>query len=127
MLVAANANPIHISKHPLVDQCSESRFTYVWSQRTDMFHGYNWVPAIALVQLQSIYLGSPVFSSSNSSTAFITTPLQLLKIKKSTARNELSYETEHKSEEAESFGEVIARRVQVTAEVAVSKIFPAGK
>ena len=52
MLVAANANPIHISKHPLVDQCSESRFTYVWSHRTDMFHGSNWVPAIAMVQLQ---------------------------------------------------------------------------
>ena len=54
--------------------------------------------------------------------------MQLLKIKKSTARNELSYETEHKSaDEAESFGETIARRIQVTAEVAVSKIFPAGK
>jgi hypothetical protein len=53
--------------------------------------------------------------------------VQLLKIKKSTARNELSYETEHKSaEEAVSFGETIVRRIQVTAEVAVSKIFPAG-
>lgn len=51
----------------------------------------------------------------------------LLKIKKSLARNELSYETEHKgTDEADSFGSLMARRVQVTAEVAVSKIFPAG-
>lgn len=72
-------------------------------------------------------IDSPIFFSSHSFTSSLITPLQLLKIKKSTARNELSYETEHKSEEAESFGETIARRVQVTAEVAVSKIFPAGK
>ena len=106
-----------------------SIYMYIWSQHTDMFHGYNWVSAIALGQLQlSIYVALPLFSPSRSSIAFlITTPLQLLKIKKSTARNELSYETEHKSEEAESFGETIARRVQVTAEVAVSKIFHAGK
>ena len=86
--------------------------------------------AIALVQLQLLIYGdSPIFPSSHSitTTTHCITPLQLLKIKKSTARNELSYETEHKSEEAESFGETIARRVQVTAEVAVSKIFPAGK
>ena len=53
--------------------------------------------------------------------------VQLLKIKKSTARNELSYETEHHSEEADTFGQMLSRRIQVTVEVAVSKIFPAGK
>eukprot|EP00562_Extubocellulus_spinifer_P008805 CAMPEP_0178494262 /NCGR_PEP_ID=MMETSP0696-20121128/12924_1 /TAXON_ID=265572 /ORGANISM="Extubocellulus spinifer, Strain CCMP396" /LENGTH=341 /DNA_ID=CAMNT_0020122335 /DNA_START=79 /DNA_END=1104 /DNA_ORIENTATION=+ len=51
----------------------------------------------------------------------------LLKISKAIARNELSYETEHASaHEAESFGQLMARRIQVTAEVAVSKLFPAG-
>lgn len=51
----------------------------------------------------------------------------LLKIKTSLARNELSYESEHKdAEEADSFASMMARRIQVTAEVTVSKIFPAG-
>lgn len=81
--------------------------------------------AIAFVDTYTItYLFFLVLHSLNTSCI---DPLQLLKIKKSTARNELSYETEHKSDEAESFGETIARRIQVTAEVAVSKIFPAGE
>ena len=136
------AIPTYIDQQSLVDR----RCTY---QKLDlsvpacrhtlyMFHtatiiGYRQLArvncnlAIALLQLQLLMFDdSPIFPSSHSATLCIT-PLQLLKIKKSTARNELSYETEHKSEEAESFGEVIARRIQVTAEVAVSKIFPAGK
>lgn len=103
---------------------------------TGFIHRYHWIPAqlihcsfcfsLAEILLTDLYLLLALLCGTPrpSLPCFF---LQLLKIKKSTARNELSYETEHKSEEAESFGETITRRVQVTAEVAVSKIFPAGK
>mmetsp|Transcript_26684 Transcript_26684/g.55881 ORF Transcript_26684/g.55881 Transcript_26684/m.55881 type:complete len:328 (-) Transcript_26684:181-1164(-) len=47
----------------------------------------------------------------------------LVKIKKSLARNELSF---NPTVEEESLGSTFMRRMQVTAEVGVSKIFPAG-
>lgn len=47
----------------------------------------------------------------------------LAKIKKSLARNELSF---NPKVEEESLGSTFLRRTQVTAEVAISKIFPAG-
>jgi hypothetical protein len=51
----------------------------------------------------------------------------LLKIKEALARNELSYDAgKEDAEEAGSFGALLTRRIQVTAEVAISKIFPAG-